>query len=180
VSDIPLTAEQQTLVSDNLLLAWKYAKTNRPPPPLSQDEWESECLMVMVIAARGFDSQRGFKFSTYAYQCFRHRWMRLHERHEFLKKKGLETIPLGELEKSIKDERKQEAKALEVWEEANILLDILSRRERHVIRQRMSGMRLRKIGERLGLSRERVRQIESGAMEKMREYAQVCGLVLGS
>jgi RNA polymerase primary sigma factor len=61
------------------------------------------------------------------------------------------------------------------------LLDSLDERERTVVRLRfgLEGQEtrtLQEIGDQLGISRERVRQIERGALDKMRVGAQRCGL----
>jgi RNA polymerase sigma factor (sigma-70 family) len=61
------------------------------------------------------------------------------------------------------------------------LLDALDERERTVVRLRF-GLQgeetrtLQEIGDELGISRERVRQIERGALDKMRVGARRCGL----
>ena len=57
---------------------------------------------------------------------------------------------------------------------ARALLDRLSPREQHILRKRFGmdggddGITLREIGEELDLSRERIRQLEAMALEKLR------------
>jgi RNA polymerase sigma factor (sigma-70 family) len=48
-------------------------------------------------------------------------------------------------------------------------LRLLSERERHVLRMHQAGCTLAQIGEAIGLSRERVRQIQAGAVRTIRE-----------
>ena len=62
-------------------------------------------------------------------------------------------------------------------EEVSELLEVLNERERQVIRLRygLDGGRthtLEEIGEQLNVTRERVRQIEARAMEKLRTNAE--------
>jgi RNA polymerase sigma factor (sigma-70 family) len=52
---------------------------------------------------------------------------------------------------------------------ANKLLDTLRPRERKIIELRSQGNVLKQIGEKLGITRERVRQIESEAKQKLRK-----------
>ena len=65
----------------------------------------------------------------------------------------------------------------ELREQATIALEQLNPRERHIIKmrfgfQRGDGMTLQQIAETIGVSRERVRQIESVAMGKISRWAK--------
>jgi RNA polymerase primary sigma factor len=70
----------------------------------------------------------------------------------------------------------QEAERQDDRESAREVLSMLSAREQRIIRMRFGiglnrGHTLREIGENLGLTRERIRQIEAGALAKMRRIA---------
>ena len=59
-------------------------------------------------------------------------------------------------------------------EEIGVILDQLTPREARILRLRFGldneeAMTLKDIGERVGLTRERVRQIEAGALRKLNE-----------
>ena len=60
-----------------------------------------------------------------------------------------------------------EKEAMHQWIET-----CLSEREREVIQARLDGKKLREVGESLGVSRERVRQIEETAIAKLKQKAQ--------
>ena len=63
---------------------------------------------------------------------------------------------------------------------AKALLRRLPEREQYVLEQRFEGRMLREVGDDLGLSRERVRQIEAKALRKLRAMARECGLSDGA
>lgn len=70
----------------------------------------------------------------------------------------------------------REEKAL-VKKKITTALARLSEKERYVIEQRFMGessLTLQEIGDKLGISRERVRQIEEGAMKKLRKAFHTC------
>ena len=63
---IPLNLEQQKLIEDNIKLAFKFSKRFPPPFDLNQDEWQSECMVFLVHAARRYKPSKS-QFSTYAW-----------------------------------------------------------------------------------------------------------------
>jgi DNA-directed RNA polymerase sigma subunit (sigma70/sigma32) len=64
-----LCAKRQELVENNIRLAYSGANRIQRPRWLSFDEWEAECLYVLVKAAAHFDFGLGFAFSTYFFRC---------------------------------------------------------------------------------------------------------------
>lgn len=60
-----LCAKRQELVTKNIGLAYHAREKIRKPKFMSWDEWEAECLYVLVKSAAYFDFEMGFKFSTY-------------------------------------------------------------------------------------------------------------------
>jgi RNA polymerase sigma factor (sigma-70 family) len=94
---------------------------------------------------------------------------------------GRENMPLVDL---VRDEDSDPAEAIndaEIQPVVGRLLDCLPPRERSVLQMRfgLEGMEphtLHEVGQKLGLSRERVRQIERGALDRMRAPAEAGGL----
>jgi len=100
---------------------------------------------------------------------------------------GREDMPLVDL---VRDEDSDPSEAIneaEIRPVVGRLLDCLAPRERSILQMRfgLEGMEphtLHEVGQKLGLSRERVRQIERGALDRMRTPAEAGGLLeaLGS
>jgi len=94
---------------------------------------------------------------------------------------GREDMPLGDL---VRDEDSDPTEAIndaEIQPVVGRLLDILPPRERAILKMRfgLGGMEahtLHEVGQQLGLSRERVRQIERAALDSMRAPAAAGGL----
>ena len=172
----PLTAEQQAMVSDHIRLAWKYSKSNRVPPGLTMEEWESECFLTLVQAARSYKPALGFKFSTYAYKCFRSRWARMYQRYKSQKHAAHQTVGLELMEKLIPDPRQDSVSAQGAKVQLDFLMGILSEYEREILFRRMDGEPLRDIGKTLGISTEWVRQKQEVAIRKMRIHANCKGM----
>lgn len=61
--------------------------------------------------------------------------------------------------------REAAAEGPDLW---GLAARVLTPREHEVIRMRAAGLLLREVGDRLGLTRERVRQVEAGAVARMR------------
>lgn len=131
---------------------------------------------AMLNAAERFDASRGFRFSTYAYRAIvnavrsrRRREAKHCSRRIALTRLALRIIPAeGPAPEDVADHRLQMDKL-----EALILQ--LDARQQRVIRGRRFGVppdTLESIGRELGLSKERVRQIEVEAVEKLRTMAR--------
>jgi RNA polymerase sigma factor (sigma-70 family) len=139
----------------------------------------SDGNVSLIRAVEKFDYSRGNKFSTYASWAIMKNFARSipeekHRRERYLT--GHE-----ELFETAPDTRSDEQECLASAEQAshrvNRLLEYLDPRERQIIRMRAglddnsSGMTLEKIGEQLGITKERVRQLNVRAMKKLRSLA---------
>ncbi len=140
----------------------------------------SDGNVSLIRAVEKFDYSRGNKFSTYASWAImknfarsipeeKHRRERYVTGHEELFEVAPDTRT---------DEQECLASAEQATHKVNRLLDLLDPREREIIRMRAGldnnseGMTLEKIGEKLGITKERVRQLNVRAMKKMRSVAE--------
>jgi len=142
----------------------------------------SEGSMALLRAAEKFDCERGFRFSTYACRAIFKGFSRAAKqnyRYRNLFPAQLDTT----LEKDDQIER-QRAQEREYWvdevrEIMNDNLADLSGIELSVVKMRFSlgkeeegPLTLKEVGARLGLTKERIRQIQNKALAKVREVAQ--------
>jgi RNA polymerase sigma factor (sigma-70 family) len=140
----------------------------------------SDGNMSLIRAVEKFDYGRNFKFSTYASWAIMKNFARSipeeknrRERYVTGKEELFDLAP---------DNRTDEQELLHSAEQAtrkvNRLLEYLDPREREIIRMRAGldsgheGMTLEKIGEKLGITKERVRQLNVRAMKKLRSLAE--------
>jgi len=135
----------------------------------------SDGNISLMRAVEKFDYSRGNKFSTYASWAV----MKNFARSIPEEKTRRERYQTGneELFDAAPDRRTDEQEVVQAAEQAthkvNRLLDYLDPREREIIRLRAGldnneGMTLEKIGEKLGITKERVRQLNVRAMKKLR------------
>jgi len=139
----------------------------------------SDGNMSLIRAVEKFDYARGNKFSTYASWAIMKNFARSlpdekvrRERYLTGKEEVFDLAP---------DNRTDEKECLAVVEQAtykvNRMLEYLEPREREIIRMRAgledgaAAMTLEKIGEKLGITKERVRQLNVRAMKKLRTLA---------
>jgi len=139
----------------------------------------SDGNMSLMRAVEKFDFSRGNKFSTYASWAIMKNFARTipdekNRRERFVT--GTE-----EVFDSAEDRRTDEKEVLAAAEQASVkvnrLLEYLEPREREIIRLRAGlddtdGMTLEKIGEKLGITKERVRQLNVRAMKKLRTLVE--------
>jgi RNA polymerase primary sigma factor len=176
-------ATQTQIVRANLRLVVSIARRHLGP---RDDLFEriSDGNYVLIRAVERFDYSLGNKFSTYATWAIRNQFARA-----FRGRKRRPQSLLGhdeafeaavdprtdDLEQSDLQERRQEAFAR--------LLGRLDDRERRIIVGHFGiggapVQTLRQIGDELGITRERVRQIEARARDKLRELARTEEIVL--
>jgi len=142
----------------------------------------SDGNMSLMRAVEKFDYSRGNKFSTYASWAIMKNFARSipeekHHRERYI-------TGHDEVFDASPDVRTDEAEIVGAAEQAafrvNRLLDNLEPREREIIRMRAGldapeGMTLEQIGKRLGITKERVRQLNVRIMKKLRDLATETG-----
>lgn len=181
-----LSRKQQELVEKNWLLIYggmrKYWKQHYK---LDKDEMEAHFGLMLCHAARTYKASRS-KFSTWAYWWFFRGYMDLVKDRDRRGIRGRPGLTPTYVTPDFTDDSmeivqgmspKARAKA-ETQERIDDLRDLrmeyqsrrrrLSQREAEVIEARMRGETLKEIGERYGISRERVRQVEVGAVRVLR------------
>lgn len=143
------------------------------------DDLLSDGIVALMRAVEKFDYGRGFRFSTYATQVVRRNAYREVVQNQQDRAKvvsGVEDLGLD-----VSDEVRESAISEKRWHELrarlSVMLGDLDRREKFIIRARFSlGSHrrvhpLQALADRLGVSKERVRQLERRAMEKLRAMA---------
>jgi RNA polymerase sigma factor (sigma-70 family) len=140
----------------------------------------SDGNVSLIRAVEKFDFSRGNKFSTYASWAI----MKNFARSIPEERSRRERYVTGheELFEAAPDTRTDEQECLASVEQAthkvNRLLDYLDPRERQIIRMRAGldnnseGMTLEEIGHHLGITKERVRQLNVRIMKKLRDIAR--------
>jgi len=147
-------------------------------PLNSFDEILSDGLLTLMHAVEKFDYDRGFRFSTYAYRSIArdaYRAVKTTSKEEARLTRDAEEWAFSDSE-GVSGESQDE-----LWsslsELTSNMVQRLDRRERFIIRSRYAlGAHRKKrsfqdLADKLGVSKERARQLEQRAMKKLREMA---------
>jgi RNA polymerase sigma factor (sigma-70 family) len=166
---------KNAIVRANLRLVVSVARKHLRPG-LSLMELISEGNIVLMRAVEGFDLHRGYRFSTYATLALMKGFARSVPQMLGARSSGNEA---GLLE-SLPDGRGHvDSDRIADREQVSDLLTRLDDRERAVLLahyglgERAMPATFEEVGERLGLSKQRVRQIEKSAIGKLRRHAGV-------
>jgi RNA polymerase sigma factor (sigma-70 family) len=170
---------KEVLIRTNMRLVHANAKKHTAASD-NYFELVSDGNMSLIRAVEKFDYSRGFKFSTYATWAI----MKNFARSIPEERKRRERYVTGNEDffDAAADIRSDEQELLQSAEQAasrvNRLLEYLQPREREIIRMRAGldtnakGMTLEEIGQKLGITKERVRQLNVRAMKRLRDIAQ--------
>ena len=169
-------AARSAIVRANMALVLAMAKRTRIPN-VEFSELISEGNMALLRSVEKFDVARGFKFSTYACRAILKSFNRLATKTgRYRQHFPTEFDP--ELEQSDHDVRRHE---IQREDSVDALREILSRNRAHltevektIVLERFAiatggkGRTLAEVGKLVGLTNERVRQIQNGALTKIR------------
>ena len=166
------------IVRANLRLVVSIAK-RRVSPGDSFFELVSDGNMSLIRAVEKFDYARGNKFSTYASWAIMKNFARTipdeHRRRDRFRAADMELLQTAADRRA--DENQQRLAADDRLQQVGRFLDRLDQREQTIIIRRYGldherePQTLKEVGSALGVTKERVRQIEAKALEKLREAA---------
>ena len=187
-----ITAAQEKrndLVEKNIGLAVHFADTFQASH-MEYEDLVQEAYLGLIDAADRFDPQRGTAFSTYARWHIVKRVMHaIHNSNEIVRtprrRPSIICGPLDNPEVSVMvDPRASTAETMDEDEmicAVRICIKQLPSREAVVVRLRYgvntAKMTLAKVGDILGVTAERVRQIQNSAEEKLRAFLGECAIL---
>ena len=170
-------AVRNELIRSNLRLVVSIAK-RYVRPHYDLFELISEANMSLILAVEKFDYARGFKFSTYATSVIIKNFARsifeeTRWRNRFVTGQEVSFTTVADHRSG---EHAFELDRRHVRKTVDRMLRRLSDRERKILVNRygLAGadeLTLERLGRELGISKERVRQIEGRAHEKLRQFA---------
>jgi len=167
------------LVRSNLRLVVSIAK-RKVSQSDSFFDLVSDGNMSLIRAVEKFDYARGNKFSTYASWAIMKNFARTipdeHKRRERFRAADMELLQAATDTRA--DEHRQKLAESDRMQQIGKFLDRLDIREQKIIIRRYGldhehePQTLKEVGSALGVTKERVRQIEAKALEKLREAAE--------
>ena len=173
-----LQARDQIITSNLRLvvsLARKYDSNHN-----SFDDLLSEGNITLMRAIEKFDYSRGFRFSTYATYAIQYDFFRLLKRQQ--KDNSRLESGVDELADSSQDDADEDILAAEEYRRYQTLLRAmqgnLDDRDRRIVMMRFGidhedgPQTLQTIGQHLGLSKERVRQLEIRAIARLKQHVE--------
>jgi len=140
------------------------------------DDLIGDCHIVLIQAVAAYNPWMGIRFSTYAYTCLIRALSRMSQKlsHDWLARSAsLDLLPEGEPNQH---ESRQLPSTSDWGLEEYLRADhpLLSLREKVIISRRFAikegavALTLAEVGQEIGLSKERVRQMQALALEKLR------------
>jgi RNA polymerase sigma factor (sigma-70 family) len=147
---------------------------------VSFDELFSDGCLTMLKAIDKFDYSRGFRFSTYAYHAISNFAYRKIANRKKERAKYKQLPPEQSMEET--GAVKNPLMGTETWDELSELLnqsiDTLDEREQLIVKSRFAlgkhrkTLTFQKLADQLGISKERVRQLEQRAVAKLKAVTQ--------
>ena len=150
------------------------------------EEFVSEGFTVLMRAVDLFDYARGFRFSTYLTHSVRRHFYRLVQKHSRQRKQQPATG--NEILSSVADRETTPLAEIDFAKVCGRIMrkgeNRLDNREQAILASRfgLTGGKpqtLRQIADGLGISKERVRQLQLRALEKLRDVADALNITIG-
>ena len=169
---------RRRIAESNIRLVVSIAKFTRDGDPF--EELVSEGLVILLGAIDKFDVHRGFRFSTYATHSLQRHFVRATQRMQrygerFVLTSGDVLAAAAEAPEPVAEPAVDPAAAYrQLMEHAR---GQLSDREEFVLQRRFgtggsdAALTLRETAAEMGISKERVRQIQTAALEKLKAIA---------
>jgi len=140
------------------------------------DDLIGDCHIVLIQAVAAFNPWMGIRFSTYAFTCLVRALSRLSQKHSadwLTRSLSLDALPDGEPrgKANIPDSG---ASMIPIEEFLRDGHPLLNEREKRILSHRFnmrddpSNPTLESVGRTMGLSKERVRQVQASALDKLR------------
>ncbi len=172
-------ATKNQIVSANLRLVVSIAKRH-VGPNTNFFELVSDGNMSLIRAVEKFDFARGNKFSTYASWAIMKNFARtIPEQQRYRERfRSSQQEMFGTAEDTRSDPYEQETLQLQREAQVEKILSRLDQREQEIIVSRFGLSRdrepltLKQVGAQMGVTKERVRQIEARALSKLRRAVQ--------
>jgi RNA polymerase sigma factor (sigma-70 family) len=153
------------------------------------EELVSDGLLILLGAIDRFDYARGFRFSTYATHAIRRFFYRQYKGAQRRRERCL-TVPPELISDVPGPERSETDAELDPVAGVRSLLarvsECLDERESRIVQMRFGvggtgeSLTLREVADRLGISKERVRQLQLRALDKLRDLAAKLQLSSGA
>lgn len=153
-------------------------------PQNAFDDLLSDGIVALIRAVDKFDVGLGFRFSTYATQVVRRSTYRSVMEKQADRQRNYGSIHENGID--ICEDQKESSMTEQRWHELrarlSVMLNHLDRREKFIIRARFSlgGHRriqtLQTLADKLGVSKERIRQLEKRALDKLRGMSETVTL----
>lgn len=170
------------IIQANLRLVVSIAK-KFVNPANSLEELISDGNIALIRAVEKFNFGLGNRFSTYATYAVQRNYFRMvsrgrRQRERFLSdEERLAVIPQAEHEQLVGS-----AGLAQLQQSFGTLLQRLNARERQILERRFGfhgqePKTFKELGEELGVCKERIRQIQTRAMEKLRQFAEIENLL---
>lgn len=142
------------------------------------DDLIGDCHIVLIQAVAAFNPWLDIRFSTYAYTCLVRALSRLSQRMAsdwLTRAMSLDALPDGEPRPRPTGDQLASSSTLRLEDYLRDDHPLLSDREKRILSQRFCAdadaptPTLESVGRRVGLSKERVRQVQASALEKLRK-----------
>jgi RNA polymerase sigma factor (sigma-70 family) len=146
----------------------------------STDDMIGECHIVLIQSVAAFNPWLGIRFSTYAYTCLVRALSRLSQRwarDHLAQSLSLSALPDGEPGGPFRPEPGASG-SLRIDEFLRADHPLLTDREKAILSRRfclgddVQNQTLEMVGRAMGLSKERVRQVQASALDKLRQVVR--------